>query len=93
MVHWRSAAGHRTFGINHGWYPSRISLDLPLDPPHTEEQSSRESKLEFSEDEKNLITRMYKLVGDRWSLIAGRIPGRTAVEIKEYWTSRVSAND
>ncbi|XP_024992232.1 MYB-like transcription factor ETC3 [Cynara cardunculus var. scolymus] len=60
---------------------------------YTEEQSSRESKLEFSEDEKNLITRMYKLVGDRWSLIAGRIPGRTAVEIKEYWTSRVSAND
>ncbi|KAJ9550165.1 hypothetical protein OSB04_014210 [Centaurea solstitialis] len=59
----------------------------------TEEQSSRESKLEFTEDEKNLITRMYKLVGERWSLIAGRIPGRTEAEIKEYWTSRFSVND
>jgi hypothetical protein len=24
----------------------------------------------------------------RWSLIAGRIPGRTAEEIEKYWTSR-----
>ncbi|PWA42280.1 transcription factor CPC [Artemisia annua] len=53
-----------------------------------EEQSSQELKLEFSEDEKSLIERMYKLVGKRWSLIAGRIPGRSADEIKEYWTSR-----
>ncbi|KAF5755849.1 putative transcription factor MYB-related family [Helianthus annuus] len=36
---------------------------------------------------------MYKLVGERWSLIAGRIPGRTAEEIKEYWTSRLPAKD
>ncbi|KAI7732036.1 hypothetical protein M8C21_009697 [Ambrosia artemisiifolia] len=57
------------------------------------EQSSQESKLEFSEDEINLITLMYKLVGERWSLIAGRIPGRTAEEIKEYWTSRVPTKD
>jgi len=26
----------------------------------------------------------------RWSLIAGRIPGRTAEEIEKYWTSRYS---
>ncbi|PIA50717.1 hypothetical protein AQUCO_01200145v1 [Aquilegia coerulea] len=44
----------------------------------------------FSEDEKTLITRMYKLVGERWSLIAGRIPGRTAEQIEKYWTSRNS---
>jgi len=24
----------------------------------------------------------------RWDLIAGRIPGRTAEEIEEYWTMR-----
>jgi hypothetical protein len=24
----------------------------------------------------------------RWSLIAGRIPGRTAEEIEKYWTSK-----
>ncbi|GMP65483.1 hypothetical protein CsSME_00026246 [Camellia sinensis var. sinensis] len=26
----------------------------------------------------------------RWSLIAGRIPGRTAEEIEKYWNSRYS---
>nr|KYP38256.1 Transcription factor CPC [Cajanus cajan] len=50
------------------------------------------SKVEFSEDEETLIIRMYKLVGERWSLIAGRIPGRTAEEIEKYWTSRFSSS-
>ncbi|GLT69871.1 hypothetical protein SLA2020_419870 [Shorea laevis] len=54
----------------------------------SQEVKSEESKLEFSEDEETLIIRMYKLVGERWSLIAGRIPGRTAEEIEKYWTSR-----
>ncbi|KAH7576765.1 hypothetical protein ACOSP7_002644 [Xanthoceras sorbifolium] len=57
------------------------------------EQSSQDSKLEFSEDEETLITRMYNLVGERWSLIAGRIPGRTAEEIEKYWTSRYSSSE
>ncbi|XP_009417220.2 MYB-like transcription factor ETC1 isoform X1 [Musa acuminata AAA Group] len=48
------------------------------------------SKMDFSEDEEKLIARMYNLVGQRWSLIAGRIPGRTAKEIEKYWTSRYS---
>ncbi|XP_010240919.1 PREDICTED: transcription factor CPC-like [Nelumbo nucifera] len=52
------------------------------------ENSSQDSKLEFSEDEETLIVRMYNLIGDRWALIAGRIPGRTAEEIEKYWTSR-----
>ncbi|KAB1226354.1 Transcription factor CPC [Morella rubra] len=55
-----------------------------------EENSSQDSKPEFSEDEETLISRMYNLVGQRWSLIAGRIPGRTAEEIEKYWTSRYS---
>ncbi|XP_020984961.1 MYB-like transcription factor ETC3 isoform X1 [Arachis duranensis] len=60
----------------------------------TEQVSNRASKVEFSEDEKTLISRMYKLVGDsRWSLIAGRIPGRTADEIEKYWTSRYSSRN
>ncbi|KAF7823127.1 transcription factor CPC-like [Senna tora] len=54
------------------------------------EQSNQACKVAFSEDEETLITRMYNLVGERWSLIAGRIPGRTAEEIKIYWTSRYS---
>ncbi|CAL0324278.1 unnamed protein product [Lupinus luteus] len=57
------------------------------------EQSRQSSRVEFSEDEKTLITRMYRLVGERWSLIAGRIPGRTAEEIEKYWTSRHSSSE
>ncbi|KAA8520001.1 hypothetical protein F0562_014308 [Nyssa sinensis] len=54
---------------------------------------SKESELEFSEDEEALIIRMYNLVGERWSLIAGRIPGRTAEEIEKYWNSRYSTSE
>ncbi|XP_051125676.1 MYB-like transcription factor ETC1 isoform X2 [Andrographis paniculata] len=50
----------------------------------------KESEVNFSEDEKELMLRMYNLVGERWSIIAGRIPGRSAEEIKKYWTSRCS---
>ncbi|GMH21732.1 hypothetical protein Nepgr_023574 [Nepenthes gracilis] len=38
--------------------------------------------------EEDLIYRMYKLVGDRWALIAGRIPGRKAEEIERFWIMR-----
>uniref|UniRef100_A0A6N2N026 Myb-like domain-containing protein n=1 Tax=Salix viminalis TaxID=40686 RepID=A0A6N2N026_SALVM len=42
----------------------------------------------MSEQEEDLIYRMYKLVGDRWALIAGRVPGRKAEEIERYWIMR-----
>lgn len=57
------------------------------------EESSKEKKQEFSEAEETLIIRMYNLVGERWSLIAGRIPGRTAEEIEKYWNSRYSTSE
>ncbi|XP_044474113.1 MYB-like transcription factor ETC1 isoform X2 [Mangifera indica] len=58
----------------------------------TEDNSSQESELQFSYDEETLIIRMFNLVGERWSLIAGRIPGRTAEEIEKYWNTRYSTS-
>lgn len=41
-------------------------------------------------EEDDLIIRMHSLLGNRWSLIAGRIPGRTDNEIKNYWNTHLS---
>ncbi|RDY01600.1 Anthocyanin regulatory C1 protein, partial [Mucuna pruriens] len=43
----------------------------------------------ISSDEEDLIIRLHNLLGNRWSLIAGRIPGRTDNEIKNYWNSHL----
>ncbi|CAJ2631291.1 unnamed protein product [Trifolium pratense] len=40
-------------------------------------------------DEDDLIIRMHSLLGNRWSLIAGRLPGRTDNEIKNYWNTHL----
>ncbi|XP_024032496.1 transcription factor MYB4-like, partial [Morus notabilis] len=43
----------------------------------------------ISPDEEDLIIRMHKLVGNRWSLIARRLPERTDNEIKNYWNTNL----
>ncbi|XP_018467519.1 MYB-like transcription factor ETC1 [Raphanus sativus] len=55
----------------------------------SEEVSSLEwEEIAMTQEEEDLICRMYKLVGERWDLIAGRIPGRTAQVIERFWVMK-----
>ncbi|KAL8172525.1 hypothetical protein V2J09_024329 [Rumex salicifolius] len=55
----------------------------------SEEVSSVEWEfINMTEQEEDLIYRMYRLVGDRWALIAGRLPGRKPEEIERFWIMR-----
>ncbi|XP_020231766.1 transcription factor WER [Cajanus cajan] len=45
---------------------------------------------DFSEEEEDLIIRLHNLLGNRWSLIAGRIPGRTDNQVKNFWNTHLS---
>uniref|UniRef100_A0A7N0UF72 Uncharacterized protein n=1 Tax=Kalanchoe fedtschenkoi TaxID=63787 RepID=A0A7N0UF72_KALFE len=41
-------------------------------------------------EEEDVIIRLHASMGNRWSLIAGHLPGRTDNEIKNYWNSHLS---
>ncbi|KAJ8628024.1 hypothetical protein MRB53_021331 [Persea americana] len=41
-------------------------------------------------DEEDMICRLHRLLGDRWELISGRIPNRTAEEVERYWRMKES---
>ncbi|XP_022737795.1 transcription factor WER-like [Durio zibethinus] len=45
---------------------------------------------DFSEEENDLIIRLHNLLGNRWSLIAGRVPGRTDNQVKNHWNTHLS---
>ncbi|XVF71444.1 hypothetical protein PTKIN_Ptkin12aG0037900 [Pterospermum kingtungense] len=44
---------------------------------------------DFEADEVDLLIRLHNLLGNRWSLIAGRLPGRTANDVKNYWNTHL----
>ncbi|KAG9151681.1 hypothetical protein Leryth_001980 [Lithospermum erythrorhizon] len=43
----------------------------------------------FTEEEDELIINFHSLLGNKWSLIATRLPGRTDNEIKNYWNTHI----
>ncbi|XP_054806960.1 transcription factor MYB8-like [Prosopis cineraria] len=43
----------------------------------------------FTPEEDNLIISLHSLLGNKWSLIAARLPGRTDNEIKNYWNTHI----
>ncbi|KAL6850421.1 hypothetical protein ACP4OV_021048 [Aristida adscensionis] len=43
----------------------------------------------FSQEEEDLIVELHAVLGNRWSQIATRLPGRTDNEIKNLWNSSI----
>ncbi|GFZ00435.1 myb domain protein 83 [Actinidia rufa] len=43
----------------------------------------------FSPQDEDLIVRLHSILGNKWSQIAARLPGRTDNEIKNFWNSTI----
>ncbi|KAL5973885.1 hypothetical protein ACLOJK_030544 [Asimina triloba] len=43
----------------------------------------------FSEEEEQIIVNLHSVLGNKWSAIATRLPGRTDNEIKNFWNTHI----